>query len=74
MDLSYMPEYNGYKYFLLVIDVFSKHMYTRPLKDKSAKAVGDAFKDIFDEFESPIFKLESDNVIKNIIIFINIHF
>jgi len=63
MDLSYMPEYNGYKYFLVVIDVFSKHIYTRPLKEKTSNAVGKAFEDIYQEFESPIFKLESDNVL-----------
>ena len=57
-----MPEFDGYKYILLVIDVFSKHMYARPLKDKSAKTVGEAFEDIYNEFQSPIFKLESDNV------------
>jgi len=63
MDLAFMPEFDGFKYFLLVIDVFSKHMYTRPLKSKTAQAVGDAFKDIYKEFQTPIFKLESDNVI-----------
>jgi len=63
MDLAFMPEFNGYKYFLVVIDVFSKHIYTRPLKEKTAKVVGLAFEDIYKEFESPIFKLESDNVI-----------
>jgi len=61
-----MPEYNGYKYFLVVIDVFSKHMYTKPLKEKSAKVVGDAFQEIYAEFQSPIFKLESDQVLFNI--------
>jgi len=63
MDLAYMPEFNGYKFFLVVIDVFSKHMYTRPLKDKTAKSVGEKFEEIFEEFQSPIFKLESDHVL-----------
>jgi len=63
MDLAFMPDFNGYKYFSVVIDVFSKHMYTRLLKDKTVKIVGKSFKEIFEEFGSPIFKLESDNVI-----------
>jgi len=66
MDLAFMPEFNSFKYFLVMIDVFSKHIYTRPLKDKTAKAVALAFQDIYKEFETPIFKLESDNVKNNI--------
>jgi len=66
MDLAFMPEFEGFKYFLVMIDVFSKHIYTRPLKDKTAKAVGQAFQDIYKEFKTPIFKLESDNVNINI--------
>lgn len=57
-----MPDFEGYKYFLLVIDVFSKHIYARPLKEKTAVSVANAFKEIYEEFQSPIFKLESDNV------------
>jgi len=63
MDLAVMPEFDGYKYFLVMIDVFSKHLYARPLKDKTASTVGKAFEDIYKEFQSPIFKLESDQVI-----------
>jgi len=65
-----MFEFEGFKYFLVLIDAFSKHIYTEPLKDKSSKTVGTAFKKIYKEFESPITKLESDQV-KNIKITFN---
>jgi|GWRWMinimDraft_6_1066014.scaffolds.fasta_scaffold19901_1 hypothetical protein len=60
IDLAEMPQFEGYKYFLVAIDVFSKHLYTRALKSKSAKEVGEAFESINDEFKTPIYKLESD--------------
>lgn len=60
IDLAEMPNFDGYKYFLVAIDVFSKHLYTRPLKSKTAKEVGDAFESIFNDFKTPIYKLESD--------------
>ena len=39
----------GYRYLLLVIDVFTKYGYIRPLKKKTGKATAAAFKDIFGE-------------------------
>jgi hypothetical protein len=51
-----------YKYILLVIDVFSTHIYTECLKDKTAKTVGRGLEKIFSEFESPISKFETDQV------------
>lgn len=60
IDLAEMPNYEGFKYFLVAIDVFSKHLYTRPLKSKTAKEVGEAFESIYGEFKTPIYKLESD--------------
>ena len=38
----------GVKYILMVIDVFSKYGWIRPLKDKKGQSVADAFKSIFD--------------------------
>lgn len=55
-----MPNYEGFKYFLVVVDVFSKHLYTRSLKSKSAQEVGKEFESIYNEFQTPIYKLESD--------------
>jgi len=60
IDLAEMPQFEGYKYFLVAIDVFSKHLYTRALKSKTAKEVGEAFENIYNEFKTPIYKLESD--------------
>lgn len=50
-DLIDMIKYNkynkGYKYLLTVIDVFSKYAWAKPIKDKSAKAVASAMKEVF---------------------------
>jgi len=73
MDLAVMPDFEGYKYFLVVIDVYSKHLYARPLKDKTSATVGKAFEDIYKEFQSPIFKLESDQVIKIEFLYVSYH-
>ena len=47
MDMtSYNKENNGYNYILLVIDIFSKYVWLRPLKTKTGKEVKDAFNTI----------------------------
>lgn len=51
-----------FKYILLVIDVFSTHVYTECLKNKQAKTVGQALEKIFSKFETPISKFETDQV------------
>lgn len=38
---------NGIKYIMIVIDVFSKYGWIRPLKRKSGKEVNDAFESSF---------------------------
>jgi hypothetical protein len=43
----------GYKYLLMVIDIFSKYGWIVPLKSKTAAAVTDAFQDIFKEGRIP---------------------
>ncbi len=47
MDLADMQEWqasnNGYKYILVIVDVFSRYAWAFPLKDKTAAAVWDAF-------------------------------
>ena len=43
----------GIKYLLMVIDVFSKFGWIRPLKDKRGQTVADAFKDIFKTKRKP---------------------
>lgn len=62
-DLIDMIKYNkfnkGYKYLLTVIDVFSKFAWARPIKDKSAKAVTNAMKEILMSGRKPN-NLQSD--------------
>ena len=51
VDNAYMTDYtaanDGYKYFLLMINDFSRKVYTRALKSLSGKNITDAFKSIF---------------------------
>lgn len=60
-DLAFFPESpGGYKYILILIDAFSRHLFAEPLKTKTADEVGKAFEKIFNEFGSQIAKLETD--------------
>ncbi len=59
-DVAFMFEKNGFKYFLVLIDVFSRHLYVEALKDKTAPTVKKAFQKIFSNFTSPITKIETD--------------
>ena len=53
----YARENKGYKYILIVIDCFSKYLWTRAIKNKSGEEVRDAFRDILSEGRAPkIFK------------------
>ena len=55
-----LPKYNrGYKYILVVIDVFTKMVYIKPLKRKE-EAVANAFRDIVEKYGAPN-RLSSDN-------------
>lgn len=48
MDMVKFSKHNvGTAYVLVVIDVFSKYLWLRPLKDKRGPGVAEAFKDIF---------------------------
>ena len=60
-DLGEMMPFNKFRYFLLLVDLFSRHLYVEPLRRKTTKAVRAAFEKIFEEFKSPIVKLESDS-------------
>ena len=46
---------SGYRYLLMVSDVFSKYGWIRPLKDKSGETVAGVLKSIFDEGQKPKF-------------------
>ncbi len=68
IDLSTLKEFNdGFKWLLSVIDVFSKQAYVIPLKDKTAKAVVDGFKQILTKSKHPKF-LQTDKVQSKLII------
>ena len=50
MDMSKFAKHNdGYVHVLIVIDIFSKYLWMRPLKNKSGEAVTKAFGDILRE-------------------------
>ena len=74
---EHAKENNGFKYILTVIDVLSKYLWAKPLKNKSALEVVSAFEEIFQqrkpfnirtdrglEFENSIFRkfCEKNNV------------
>jgi transposase InsO family protein len=54
-DLSRYSSYNnGYKYILVVIDVFSKFVWTEPLKTKTSGEMIKALKTIFERAPRPL--------------------
>ena len=56
-DLVEMQQFSkwnkGYRYLLMVIDVFSKYGWIVPLKDKKGESVTEAFKTIFKDGRKP---------------------
>ena len=56
-DLVEMQQFSkwnkGYKYLLMVTDVFSKYGWIIPMKDKKGETVTEAFKTIFKEGRKP---------------------
>ena len=44
---------NGYKYLLMIIDIFSKFRWVAPLKNKKSEIVAKAFNQIFKESRVP---------------------
>jgi Integrase core domain/Chromo (CHRromatin Organisation MOdifier) domain len=56
-----LAKYNdGFKYILVIIDCFSKFVYTVPLKSKNANEVTNAFKEIFDRVKQTPLRMSSD--------------
>ena len=58
---QYAQENRDYKYILVVIDCFSKYLWTRPLKSKSAVDVAKAMENIFRSSNRIPKKVISDN-------------
>jgi len=49
-DIQNLSRFNdGYQFILTCVDVFSKHAFAIPLKDKRGPSVADAFEKIFKE-------------------------
>ena len=56
-----IAKYNrGYRYLLTVVDVFSKHAWVQPVKNKTGRAVMDAFAKILKGGRKPI-NLQTDD-------------
>ena len=55
-----MYDFEGFKYFLVVVDCYSSKLFVKPLKKKDSKSVTKAFEEIFKEFKAKIYKLETD--------------
>src|SRR5271157_365672 len=51
--IPYYATNDGYKYMLTVIDVFSRHAWAVPIKDKTGKEVKQAFESIFIQGRKP---------------------
>jgi hypothetical protein len=50
---KYVRQNQGYRYILVVLDVFSRYAWARPLKNKTGETVTSAFKDIFHDGHKP---------------------
>lgn len=59
-DLAVMYKFEGYFYFLLVIDVFSRRIFCEPLKKKSSLEVRTSLDKIFDEINNRIGVIQTD--------------
>lgn len=57
---QFQKENRGYRYILIVIDVFSKKAYAQPLKDKTAKSVTNSMEIIFKQINHRIRNLHTD--------------
>ena len=56
---SYARQNSGFRFILTVIDVFTKYLWLRPIKNKKPETVRDAFRTIFSGGRQPI-KLRTD--------------
>lgn len=55
-----MFEDSGFKYFLLLVDVFSSKVFTVPLKTRNTKEVLNGLKKIISNFKAQIYVLQAD--------------
>jgi hypothetical protein len=59
-DLAEMKMFNKFRYFLLLVDVFSWKIFCVALRKKNAPTVQKAFDQIFKLFGSPITEIQTD--------------
>lgn len=59
-DLAFMFEYEGYKYFVVVVDGFSGKVFAEAIKDKTSDTVLASLKRLLNKFQAPITKFECD--------------
>jgi hypothetical protein len=59
-DIAYMYDYEGFKYFVLLIDVFSHRVFTRAQKTKSKAETLKSFDAIIEEANINIYVLQTD--------------
>lgn len=57
---QFSAENENFRYILMCIDIFSKYLYARPLKTKTAREVCDAMRSIFDESDGAPNNIHSD--------------
>ena len=62
--IYYADENDGYKYLLVVIDIFSRYGWVEPLKDKTANEIVKAFDKVLQEGRIPK-RLRSDSAKKD---------
>ena len=53
-DILYLPNDNGYKYVLAVVDVATRYKIAVPLTNKTSKSVADAFTNIYNDDNNPL--------------------
>ena len=63
-DVAFMNDFSsdndGYKYFVVFIDCFSRYLYTKPLKTKEGKEMIEVMKTVFTNNRKPL-KLRTDS-------------
>jgi hypothetical protein len=59
--IPYSRENHGNKYILVVIDIFSRRLWTFPLKDKTGPQVAEAFKTLFKQTKKAPLYLQTDH-------------
>ena len=60
MDLASMFEFDGFNYFLIVVDIFTSKVYAQALKDKSSATTAVALKTLLAKFHTTPTTIECD--------------